>query len=185
MHVKGAHHYSLAVTDVARADGFYGELLGLPQIERPDFGLPGTWYQAGAVQLHLIETPQGVEVGRQPPALTPLAQHIAFEMASKWLIAAGTPPSKLFDELNATGYGIYDRTHNRNRPIRRHELAMWDDPQHAGGIGALRNMYARPWSAPTIHGAQSPKGALPPRSAYKEGGRSKWPAPSRRTESFG
>ena len=81
MHVKGAHHYSLAVTDVARADGFYGDLLGLPQVERPDFGLPGTWYQAGAVQLHLIETPQGVDVGSQPPALTPLAQHIAFEIS--------------------------------------------------------------------------------------------------------
>jgi len=80
MHVKGAHHYSLAVADVERADGFYGDLLGLPQIERPNFGLPGTWYQAGPVQLHLIETPQGVDVGSQPPALTPLAQHIAFEI---------------------------------------------------------------------------------------------------------
>ena len=80
MHVEGAHHYSLAVADVGRADGFYGDLLGLPQLERPDFGLPGTWYQAGAVQLHLIQTPQGVDVGSQPPALTPLAQHIAFEI---------------------------------------------------------------------------------------------------------
>ena len=81
MHVKGAHHYSLAVADIARADGFYGDLLGLPQIERPDFGLPGTWYQAGDVQLHLIETPEGVDVGSQAPALPPLAHHIAFELA--------------------------------------------------------------------------------------------------------
>lgn len=80
MLTKGAHHYSLDVADVDTSRAFYGELLGLPEIERPDFGLPGAWYQAGSVQLHLIQTPPGVEVGRNAPNLTPLAKHIAFEI---------------------------------------------------------------------------------------------------------
>jgi glyoxylase I family protein len=78
MLVEGAHHFSLAVADIETARVFYSDLLGLPELERPDFGLPGIWYQAGAVQLHLIQTPPGVDVGSQAGALTPLAQHIAF-----------------------------------------------------------------------------------------------------------
>lgn len=80
MPIKGAHHFSLDVADIEAARAFYSGLLGLPEIERPDFGIPGIWYQAGSVQLHLIQTPEGVDVGRRAPALTPLAQHIAFEI---------------------------------------------------------------------------------------------------------
>ena len=63
MITKGAHHFSIDVADVTVSRSFYGELLGLSEIERPDFGLPGVWYQAGPVQLHLIQVPEGVEVG--------------------------------------------------------------------------------------------------------------------------
>jgi glyoxylase I family protein len=80
MKVKGAHHYSLDTDDLDRSRGFYGQLLGLSEIERPDFGLPGAWYQAGPVQLHLIQVPPGVDVGSVAPQLTPLANHIAFEI---------------------------------------------------------------------------------------------------------
>ncbi len=71
---------SLAVGDVARSRAFYGDLLGLPEIERPDFGIPGVWYQAGEIQLHLIETPQGVDVGSRPTGPNPIACHSAFEI---------------------------------------------------------------------------------------------------------
>ncbi len=80
MLVKAAHHFSISVADIESSRKFYSDLLGLPEIERPDFGLPGIWYQAGPVQLHLIQVPDGVDVGSRPPALTPLAQHIAFEI---------------------------------------------------------------------------------------------------------
>ncbi len=81
MLVKAAHHFSIDVKDIEVSRDLYSGLLGLPEIERPDFGLPGIWYQAGPVQLHLIQVPDGVEVGTPPPALTPLAAHIAFEVA--------------------------------------------------------------------------------------------------------
>jgi catechol 2,3-dioxygenase-like lactoylglutathione lyase family enzyme len=80
MLTKGAHHCSLSVADVEVSREFYGGLLGLPEIERPDFGLPGAWYQAGPVQLHLIQVPPGLDVGGSAPQLTPLAHHIAFEI---------------------------------------------------------------------------------------------------------
>ncbi|MEE3326893.1 MAG: VOC family protein [Myxococcota bacterium] len=82
MLTQAAHHYSLDVSDIEVSRRFYGDLLGLSEIDRPDFGIPGAWYQAGAVQLHLIQIPEGVDVGTRAPSLTPLAAHIAFEIDS-------------------------------------------------------------------------------------------------------
>ena len=80
MITKGAHHVSLCVTDLVQAREFYGALLGLPEIERPDLGISGTWYQAGSVQLHLIQTPEGMDLGSPAAKASPIANHIAFEI---------------------------------------------------------------------------------------------------------
>lgn len=80
MITKGAHHVSLDVRDIGVARRFYGELLGLAEIERPDFGFAGAWYQAGPIQLHLIEVPEGVDVGVRAKNPTPLSHHLAFEI---------------------------------------------------------------------------------------------------------
>jgi catechol 2,3-dioxygenase-like lactoylglutathione lyase family enzyme len=78
----GAHHFSICVSDIDRARAFYGDLLGLSETERPDFGFPGAWYDAGPVQLHLIVPPDSVDVGTRAEKLTPIAGHIAFEVES-------------------------------------------------------------------------------------------------------
>ncbi len=101
MLTKGAHHYSLDVADVDISRSFYGELLGLPEIERPDFGFPGAWYQAGTVQLHLIQTPPGADVGSNAPNLTPLAKHIAFEIEDYETVRGSLEAAGL--EMIATG----------------------------------------------------------------------------------
>ena len=72
------HHVSFAVHELAAACVFYEKVLGLKAVPRPDLGLPGAWYAAGASQIHLIETPEGVDVGKVPDGLTPLADHCAF-----------------------------------------------------------------------------------------------------------
>lgn len=52
--IETIHHISLPVTDLKRSMQFYGEVLGLKEIKRPPFDFPGTWYQVGDRQLHLI-----------------------------------------------------------------------------------------------------------------------------------
>jgi catechol 2,3-dioxygenase-like lactoylglutathione lyase family enzyme len=79
--VRRAHHVSFAIADLARARRFYGEVLGLPEIPRPDFGFPGAWYRAGEIEVHLIVAPAGAPVGTPPPRLSPLADHAAFQVA--------------------------------------------------------------------------------------------------------
>lgn len=37
-------HISVTVTNLEEARGFYGGLLGLGEIPRPDFRFPGAWY---------------------------------------------------------------------------------------------------------------------------------------------
>jgi catechol 2,3-dioxygenase-like lactoylglutathione lyase family enzyme len=65
---QGVHHVSINVDDVDRALDFYVGTLGLqPRHDRPDFGFPGAWLDAGGQQLHLI--------GARPP--TDLGQHFA------------------------------------------------------------------------------------------------------------
>ena len=76
-----AHHMSFPVKDFERARGFYEGVLGLQPIPRPDFPVAGGWYQAGACQVHLIETPPGLDVAAPPPALNPADRHAAFAVA--------------------------------------------------------------------------------------------------------
>jgi glyoxylase I family protein len=79
MRLAGVNHVSFPVADLDRSLRFYRDTLGLAPIPRPDFGgLGGAWLSAGAVQIHLIVTPDGADVGRTPEATNPLAAHTAF-----------------------------------------------------------------------------------------------------------
>jgi glyoxylase I family protein len=57
MELHNFHHISLSVTDIEKAKHFYGSLLGFQEINRPNFGFSGAWYQIGTAQLHLIVHP--------------------------------------------------------------------------------------------------------------------------------
>jgi catechol 2,3-dioxygenase-like lactoylglutathione lyase family enzyme len=56
MAIERLHHAAFTVTDMDAAVAFYA-LLGFEPIERPDFGFPGAWLQAGDAQVHLLESP--------------------------------------------------------------------------------------------------------------------------------
>jgi catechol 2,3-dioxygenase-like lactoylglutathione lyase family enzyme len=81
--VKAIDHITLVVKDLARSSRFYGEVLGMQPIDRPDFAFAGRWFQAGNTQIHM--NLEGAEAGRA--GLPPLAAkspsrgfHFAFEV---------------------------------------------------------------------------------------------------------
>jgi len=49
------HHSSLIVSNINKSLAFYRDTLGLQQVERPDLGFPGAWFQLGSQQIHLLE----------------------------------------------------------------------------------------------------------------------------------
>ena len=51
------HHAGVLVSDVERSADFYENIIGLQNLERPDFGFPGRWYDLrNGLQLHLLGT---------------------------------------------------------------------------------------------------------------------------------
>src|SRR5262245_14587326 len=70
--IDACHHVAIVVRDAAAAREFYGELLGLDELERPaDVAgrFAGAWYQIGAIELHVFEQPD-----YQPPSV-PIGPH--------------------------------------------------------------------------------------------------------------
>ncbi len=56
---KFLHHISLVSKDLEAATEFYRDVLGLTEVERPDFPIAGRWFRAGGVEIHLIDRSSG------------------------------------------------------------------------------------------------------------------------------
>jgi catechol 2,3-dioxygenase-like lactoylglutathione lyase family enzyme len=80
MKVLRGHHISFSIADLARSKHFYGGVLGLAEIPRPQMGIGGAWYGTGDTEVHLIVKPEGVDAGQPPSKLTPVADHAAFQI---------------------------------------------------------------------------------------------------------
>jgi catechol 2,3-dioxygenase-like lactoylglutathione lyase family enzyme len=83
------------VSDLARAEQFYGEILGLSKVER-SLNYPGAWYQLGEYQVHLMvdeQVPNGLH-NRQKWGRN---RHVAFAVASV---------DEAADHLTARGYPV-------------------------------------------------------------------------------
>ncbi|WP_377889499.1 VOC family protein [Alkalihalobacillus sp. R86527] len=86
---ENIHHVSLSVTNLANAKAFYSNIICLKEIERPDFGFKGAWYQVGNQQLHLIEYPSSSSL-RNTSELDSKVGHFAirvkdYDECVKWL----------------------------------------------------------------------------------------------------
>jgi len=78
--IRILHHVAVCVTDLERSKRFYGEVLGLTEIERPPFTFPGAWYElSDGGQLHLIvhSNPRALRGTR---AVDILDGHVAFRI---------------------------------------------------------------------------------------------------------
>ncbi len=80
MQITQCLHAAVLVSDLEKAEHFYGNVLGLPKVER-SLRFPGAWYQIGEFQIHLIVEPNATRElqnaekwGRNP--------HIAFGVAN-------------------------------------------------------------------------------------------------------
>ena len=49
------NHASFIVANLDVSLVFYCNILGLQQVDRPDLGFPGAWFQLGSQQIHLLE----------------------------------------------------------------------------------------------------------------------------------
>lgn len=66
--VLGFHHFTLLTRDIERAAAFYEGVLGLTRKTRPNFGIPGIWYDVAGQELHLVETPDVPPLNEGHPA---------------------------------------------------------------------------------------------------------------------
>ncbi|MDJ0707900.1 MAG: VOC family protein [Leptolyngbyaceae cyanobacterium MO_188.B28] len=92
--IKHPLHVAVLVTDLAKADHFYGAVLGLPKVER-SLRFPGSWYQIGLFQIHLIVA-EGLNQALQNPEKLGRNPHMAFAVADleatkQQLIGQGFP----------------------------------------------------------------------------------------------
>jgi catechol 2,3-dioxygenase-like lactoylglutathione lyase family enzyme len=53
--VSMANHIAITVSDVGASANFYSHVLGLQQIERPNFDRHGAWFTLGNIEMHLIK----------------------------------------------------------------------------------------------------------------------------------
>ncbi len=79
MQITRCLHAFVQVTDLAKAEHFYGTVLGLQKIDRT-LNFPGAWYEIAGFQIHLAT------VATLPPDPAPAAKwgrnrHIAFAVA--------------------------------------------------------------------------------------------------------
>ncbi|MDF5718522.1 MAG: VOC family protein [Rhizonema sp. NSF051] len=56
MQITQCLHTAILVTDLERSEHFYSKVLALSKVER-SLKFPGTWYQIGNYQIHLIVAP--------------------------------------------------------------------------------------------------------------------------------
>ncbi|EGR32980.1 hypothetical protein IMG5_064880 [Ichthyophthirius multifiliis] len=73
--ISHSNHIALVVSDIGASTYFYSDILGLQQIERPNFDRHGAWFTMGNIELHLIKGMPCVPFGDDL-----LVGHIALEV---------------------------------------------------------------------------------------------------------
>lgn len=54
MPVEDIIHVNIKTLDLEATDRFYTEVLGMTFADRPDLGVPGSWYDFGKTQVHVL-----------------------------------------------------------------------------------------------------------------------------------
>jgi glyoxylase I family protein len=83
------NHMALQVADLAAAERFWCDGLGLRKIERPTFGVQGAWLAVGQAQLHLIELEGGTPPAGRLPHVALCVERDELERLAKDLPGSG------------------------------------------------------------------------------------------------
>jgi catechol 2,3-dioxygenase-like lactoylglutathione lyase family enzyme len=59
INVQSLDHVTIVVKDLAATKRFYVDLLGMREVERPQFQFVGQWFQAGPTLIHTILEAEG------------------------------------------------------------------------------------------------------------------------------
>ncbi len=94
-------HAALLVADLDRAKHFYGQVLGLSEVKR-SLKYPGAWYQIGAFQLHLIQSPTTATAVVNPEKLG-RNQHLAFAVLQLDAVKAQLQALEYPIQMSASG----------------------------------------------------------------------------------
>lgn len=78
MQILNYLHTAILVSDLAKAEYFYGTVLGLQKVSR-ELRFPGVWYQVGNYQIHLMLST--CDRTRELPEKWGRDRHIAFTVA--------------------------------------------------------------------------------------------------------
>lgn len=79
MRITQCLHAAVLVSDLGKAEHFYGNILGLSKVERT-FKYPGAWYQVGDFQIHLI-VDSSIQPKLQNPEKWGRNPHVALSVA--------------------------------------------------------------------------------------------------------
>lgn len=80
MQITQCLHTTILVSDLERAEHFYGNIMRLPKVDR-NLKFPGAWYQIGDFQLHLIVA-ESVPSDQVNPEKLGRNRHIAFSVTN-------------------------------------------------------------------------------------------------------
>ena len=120
--VKTIDHVTIVVQDIQRSTDFYTKVLGMQQIERPNFGFPGAWFQAGNTQIHLVlqsEQAGSAGIGEFDGLDPSLSFHYAFQVDDCDAVA------KRLTEL-----GLQIAVGLRQRPDGARQVYVYDPDGH-------------------------------------------------------
>lgn len=96
------HHSSLLVADTQASLKFYCDILGLKQLDRPDFPYAGAWLDLGLQQLHLIELKNPDPITGRPEH-GGRDRHVAFHVTNLDLIKNDLEQNGVKYTLSASG----------------------------------------------------------------------------------
>lgn len=96
------HHSSVLVKNTEASLKFYCGVLGLNQLDRPDFPYKGAWLAVGEQQVHLLELPNpDATTGR--PEHGGKDRHIAFHVLNLALISGALEAAAVTYTVSASG----------------------------------------------------------------------------------